>query len=104
MNRLLQTTNFWTAQNNSTFWLGTSLGDQKRSISVVGFMGTLIIHFNEERITTVSYMLHIIFLEVKISVEVIICLEFDICVQTVNLKSKPSDFDMYEVEISQLIC
>ena len=67
-------------------------------------MGTLIIYFNEERITTVSYRLHIIFFRSYISVEVIICLEFDICVKTVNLKSKASDFDMYEVEISQLIC
>jgi hypothetical protein len=84
--------------------LGTRLGDPKRSISVFRFMGTLIIYFNEKRITTVSYRLHIIFLEVKISVEVIICLEFNICVQTVNLKSKASGFDMHEVEISQLIC
>jgi hypothetical protein len=30
----------WTAKNNSTFWLGTNLGDPKRSISV-RFMGTL---------------------------------------------------------------
>jgi hypothetical protein len=38
----LRITNFWTAKNNSTFWLGASLDDPKRSIYVVRFMGTLI--------------------------------------------------------------
>jgi hypothetical protein len=32
VNRLLQITHFWTAANNSTFWLSASLGDPKRSI------------------------------------------------------------------------
>jgi hypothetical protein len=42
MNRLLQITNVWTAENNSMFWVGASSGDPKRSISGVRFMGTLI--------------------------------------------------------------
>jgi hypothetical protein len=41
VNLLLQIKQFWTAKNNSTFCLGASLGDPKRSISVVRFMGIL---------------------------------------------------------------
>jgi hypothetical protein len=33
VNRLLRIKNFWTAKNDSTFWLVASLGDPKRSIS-----------------------------------------------------------------------
>ena len=35
----------WTAKNNSMFWLGASLGDPKRSISVVyGCINRIYVH------------------------------------------------------------